>query len=130
MSRWKLTAALATLALGAAFVAQQLLPAAVEPAEPPPPVVVDEPPSEPRDVDIVLCLDTSGSMGQLIDSARARLWEVVGEVAEVEPEANLRVGLLSFGSPLSDGHLNGHVVLQTPLTSDLDALYNTMWSLS
>ncbi|MEM6926195.1 MAG: vWA domain-containing protein [Myxococcota bacterium] len=130
MSRWKLTAALATLALGAAFVAQQLLPAAGGSVEPPPPVVVDDPTPGPRDVDIVLCLDTSGSMDQLIDSARARLWEVVGEVAEVEPEANLRVGLLSFGSPLADGHLNGHVVLQTALTSDLDALYNTMWSLS
>jgi len=134
MSRWTLTAALSLLALGAAFAAQQLLPAASPDA---PPVATAEPdpapdvaPAEPRDVDIVLCLDTSGSMTALIDSARARLWDVVNQIAEVEPNANLRVGLLSYGSPMPDGEAKGWVVLQTPLTDDLDALYDTMWGLS
>ncbi len=129
MSRWKLTAALAVLALGAAFAAQQLLPAPVDdPDAPTEPVVVDPPAA--RDVDIVLCLDTSNSMDDLIDSARARLWDVVNEVAEVEPEANLRVGLLSYGTPSAGGEATGFVVLQTELTSDLDELYNTLWALT
>ncbi|MEN0063790.1 MAG: vWA domain-containing protein [Myxococcota bacterium] len=115
--RWKLTAALAILALGAGLAAQQLLPADAPSAQ------------APRDVDIVLCLDTSGSMEQLIDSARSRLWDVVNEVGEQEPNANLRVGLLSYGSPTPGTGASGYVVVQSALTNDLDALYATMWGL-
>ena len=125
MTRWTLTAGLSLLALGGALAAAKLLPreVAVEP-------VAEPSASSPRDVDIVLCLDTSGSMSALIDSARARLWDVVNEVAQVEPDANLRVGLLSYGSPGPAGSAAGYVVLQSSLTSDLDALYGRMQGLS
>src|SRR6185295_8158597 len=56
------------------------------------------PGGETRAVDVVICLDTSGSMEHLLDSTRARIWDVVNELAKLKPTPELRVGLLSFGT--------------------------------
>ena len=72
-------------------------------------------------VDIVIALDTSGSMSGLIDAARHKLWDIVNEIAKVQPAPRLRVGLVTFGSQGSEN--DGYVVMQTKLTTDLDGLY-------
>ncbi len=77
-------------------------------------------------VDLVICLDTSGSMTQLIDSARAKLWDVVNELAQAKPTPDLRVGLLTYGSPSLSTAAQGWVVRHTDLTSDLDTVYAKM----
>ena len=53
---------------------------------------------EIRAVDVVLCLDTSGSMENLLDSARARLWDVVNELARLTPTPRLRGTATRTGS--------------------------------
>lgn len=85
---------------------------------------------ERRDVDIVICLDTSGSMEGLIDSARARLWDVVNSLASARPTPRLRVGLLTYGSPHNATPAQGFIVKQTDLTSDLDTVYSRMMGMS
>jgi len=85
---------------------------------------------ERRDVDIVICLDTSGSMEGLIDSARARLWDVVNSLATAKPTPRLRVGLLTYGSPSNSTAARGWIVKHTDLTSDLDTVYSKMMSMS
>jgi len=82
-----------------------------------------------RDVDVVIALDTSGSMEGLLDSARARLWDIVDEVSEREPDANLRVGLVTFGSPGVSGANEGFVKVRSDLTTDLDSLYAQVMAL-
>ena len=52
-----------------------------------------------RPVDLVICLDTSGSMEQLIDSVRGRIWDIVTELSFLQPTPHLRVGLLTYGTP-------------------------------
>ena len=83
----------------------------------------------PRDVDLVLCLDTSGSMEGLLDSARARLWDIVNEVGEREPNARLRVAVLTFGSPNDAPASQGFVKVRSGLTTDLDSLYEAVMTL-
>jgi len=83
-----------------------------------------------RPVDLVICLDTSGSMTALIDSARAKLWEIVNEVTKEEPTPRLRVGLLTYGSPSNSTHSRGWIVRHTDLTSDLDTAYARMMSMN
>ena len=39
---------------------------------------------ETRPVDVVVMLDTSGSMENLLDATRARLWDVVNEVGSIQ----------------------------------------------
>ena len=48
-------------------------------------------------IDLVLCLDVSGSMNGLIDSAKLQLWDIVNELARLKPTPNLRVALYSYG---------------------------------
>ncbi|MCA9253567.1 MAG: VWA domain-containing protein [Phycisphaerae bacterium] len=83
-----------------------------------------------RPVDLVICLDTSGSMTELIDSARSRLWDVVNELAAIKPAPILRVGLLTYGTPGNSSAKDGWVVRQLDLTNDLDEVYAKMMAMS
>ncbi|MDO8629789.1 MAG: VWA domain-containing protein, partial [Phycisphaerales bacterium] len=85
---------------------------------------------ERRPIDLVICLDTSGSMEALIDSARARLWDIVTSLSRARPTPELRVGLLTYGSPSRSTVSQGWVVRQIDLTSDLDSVYAKMMSFS
>jgi hypothetical protein len=98
------------------------LPAAT-PAGNPPVALPDS-----RPVDLVICLDTSGSMEELLDSARARIWDIINEFARMQPTPELRVGLLSFGSQQSTEE-DGWIVLHSDLTNDLDAVYAELMAL-
>ena len=82
-----------------------------------------------RDVDLVIALDTSGSMEGLLDSARARLWDIVNAVGDKDPNARVRVGLVTFGSPNVAGPHEGFVKIRSDLTSDLDTLYGQVMAL-
>lgn len=84
---------------------------------------------EPRAVDVVICLDTSGSMEGLLDAARARLWDVIGELARMKPTPELRVGLLTFGTE-EGGADAGWIVQHSDLTDDLDAVYASLMGLN
>lgn len=83
----------------------------------------------PQDIDLALCLDTSGSMGGLLDSARQRLWSLVNELALAEPTPRLRVALLTFGTP-AYGADSGFVQTALPLTEDLDMVSLKLFELT
>src|SRR5262245_55902717 len=51
-----------------------------------------------RPVDVVIALDTSNSMDNLIDAARRKLWDIVNELAKAKPTPKLRVALISYGN--------------------------------
>lgn len=91
--------------------------------------VSEVPCDEPRSVDVVICLDTSGSMEDLIDAARARVWDVIGELSRMQPTPELRVGLLTFGTE-AGGWDAGWIVRHSDLTNDLDAVYAGLMALT
>ncbi|MCA9295895.1 MAG: VWA domain-containing protein [Phycisphaerales bacterium] len=80
-------------------------------------------------VELAICLDTSGSMDGLINSARQKLWTIVNDLAKAEPTPKLRVALLSYGN---DGHHaeNGWVNVETPFTEDLDTVSQMLFGLT
>ncbi len=80
-----------------------------------------------RDVDLVIALDVSGSMEGLIDSAKQRLWDITNELARARPLPNLRVAILSYGSPRY-GEQSGFGRLDLPFTTDLDAVSQTLFA--
>ncbi len=79
-------------------------------------------------VDLVIALDTSSSMDGLIDSAREKLWDVVGLLNQAHPRPVLRVGLVSYGN---DGYraADGWVRKESDLTTDLDSVYSKLFGL-
>ena len=47
-------------------------------------------------VDIVFAIDTTGSMGGLIDGAKRKVWAIANEVASAKEQPNVRIGLVAF----------------------------------
>ena len=82
-----------------------------------------------KNIDIVICLDTSNSMDGLIGSAKAKLWDIVNDMAKIKPAPNLRVGLYSYGNDNYDRN-NGWIRKDLDLTTDLDELYKRLFALS
>jgi hypothetical protein len=80
-------------------------------------------------VDVVLCLDVSGSMNHLTDSARAKLWDVVNDLGKIKPTPRLRVGLYSYGHDSYDPK-KGWVRKEVDLTDDLDTVYRKLYALT
>lgn len=80
-------------------------------------------------VELAICLDTSGSMNGLIDAARARLWDIVNELALAQPTPTLRVALLTFGN---NGHAPeaGWVKVDIGFTEDLDEVSKQLFALT
>ncbi len=84
-------------------------------------------PSASRPVDLVICLDVSGSMQGLIDSAKLKLWDIVNELAMVKPTPRLRVAIYSYGGQGGEySQANGFTRKEVNLTTDLDAVYKKL----
>lgn len=81
-----------------------------------------------RDVDLVLCLDTSDSMGMLIDSARKKLGDIARDIEGGRAKRRLRVALLAYGSP-EYGPQNGWVRIETDFTEDMGLVHSKLSAL-
>jgi Mg-chelatase subunit ChlD len=75
------------------------------------------------EVEVVFCLDTTGSMGGLIDAAKAKIWAICNQIAGGKPSPRLRVGLVAFRD-----RGDAYVTKVFDLTDDLDAVYGNLMS--
>jgi von Willebrand factor type A domain len=80
------------------------------------------PPSAHR-VDLVFAVDTTGSMGGLLDGAKRTVWSIASHIRQVDPNVDLRVGLVAYRD-LGDEY----VTKDLPLTTDLDAVFTELSS--
>ena len=55
-------------------------------------------PAEKPRIDMVFCIDCSGSMGAVIETAKQKIWAIVNEVGKAKPAPVLRIGLLGYGN--------------------------------
>ncbi|MHC4955738.1 MAG: vWA domain-containing protein [Planctomycetota bacterium] len=86
-------------------------------------------PAAARTIDLAICLDVSGSMRGLVDSARSKLWAIVNDLALAKPAPRLRVALLTFGHdtyPVADGWVR----VDSDLTEDLDLISQKLFALT
>lgn len=72
-------------------------------------------------LEMVFVLDTTGSMGGLIDGAKQRIWGIINEVMQKPSKPRVRVGLVAYRD-------NGdeYVTKVLPITEDLDKAYTTL----
>ncbi|MBO0699789.1 MAG: VWA domain-containing protein [Zavarzinella sp.] len=70
-------------------------------------------------VEVVFCLDTTGSMGGLIEGAKQKIWSISNQIVSGRPAPDLKVGLLAYRD-----RGDAYVTKITPLTEDLDAIYS------
>jgi Mg-chelatase subunit ChlD len=93
-------------------------------ARPDAPQPVDSPPgaaTKDNTLEMVFVLDTTGSMGGLIEGAKQRIWGIVNEVMQSPAHPNVRVGLVAYRDVGDE-----YVTKVLPLTSDLDKVYTTL----
>jgi Mg-chelatase subunit ChlD len=76
-----------------------------------------EPIRKPK-VEVVFCLDTTGSMGGLIDGAKAKIWAICNQIAGAKPTPELKVGLVAYRDKG-----DSYVTQVHDLTGDLDAIH-------
>jgi len=69
---------------------------------------------------MVFVLDTTGSMGGLLDAAKQRIWGIVNNVMR-EQHASVRVGLVAYRD-----RGDAYVTQVLPLTEDLDKVYTRL----
>jgi hypothetical protein len=72
-------------------------------------------------LELVFVLDTTGSMGGLIDGAKQRIWGIVNEVMQSPTRPAVRVGLVAYRDEGDE-----YVTQVLLLTSDLDRVYTTL----
>jgi len=84
--------------------------------------------SNAKNVELVFCLDTSGSMESLIESAKQRLWDITREIRSLPQAPTLRTALLAYGSP-GYGISTGYVKVINDFTEDTDAIHTQLTAL-
>jgi Mg-chelatase subunit ChlD len=74
-------------------------------------------PARPK-VEVVFCLDTTGSMGGLIEGAKAKIWSICNQIAGGKPTPDLKVGLVAYRD-----RGDQYVTKVFDLTDDLDTIH-------
>ncbi len=74
-------------------------------------------------VEVAFVLDTTGSMGGLIEGAKRRIWSIARRIGEGRPRPDLRIALVAYRD-LGDAY----VTRVFDLTSDMDQVYQNLTS--
>jgi Mg-chelatase subunit ChlD len=72
-------------------------------------------------LEMVFVLDTTGSMGGLLEGAKQRIWGIVNEVMQSTSHPSVRVGIVAYRDRGDE-----YVTKVLPLTTDLDQVYSTL----
>jgi Mg-chelatase subunit ChlD len=72
-------------------------------------------------IELVFVIDTTGSMGGLIDGAKQKIWGIVNEVMKSPAKPEVRMGLVAYRD-----HGDAYVTQVLPVTRDLDKVYSTL----
>jgi Mg-chelatase subunit ChlD len=77
-------------------------------------------------IELVFVLDTTGSMGGMLEGAKTRIWGIVNDVLQRRGNANtqVKVGLVAYRD-----RGDAYITKITPLSSNLDAVYAQLMSL-
>src|SRR4051812_9774053 len=75
-------------------------------------------------VEVAFVLDTTGSMGPLIEGAKRKIWSIATAIVEANPDAEIRMGLIAYRD-IGDEY----VTKKFELTTDIQDLYANLLEL-
>jgi hypothetical protein len=78
--------------------------------------------AKPR-MEVCFVLDTTGSMGGLIEGAKQKIWAIANEMISAKPTPELRLGLVAYRDRGDE-----YVTKTFDLTNDIDAIYGHLQS--
>jgi hypothetical protein len=87
------------------------------------PAFAAPPASKPKPkIEVVFCLDTTGSMGGLIEGAKQKIWSISNQIAGGKPTPELKIGLVAY----RDRGREEYITKVIDLTDDLDAIHGKL----
>jgi Mg-chelatase subunit ChlD len=69
-------------------------------------------------IEVVFCLDTTGSMTKLIEGAKRKIWSISNQIAGGKPAPDLKLGLVAYRDKG-----DAYITKVFDLTDDLDAIH-------
>ena len=69
-------------------------------------------------VEVVFVLDTTGSMGGLLEGAKSKIWYIANEIQNAKTNVEVRIGLIAYRDR-GDDYITKHF----PITSDIHSIY-------
>ncbi len=75
-------------------------------------------------VEVAFVLDTTGSMGPLIEGAKRKIWSIATAIIDANPNAEIRMGLVAYRDIADD-----YVTKTFNLTTDIQDLYANLLEL-
>ena len=79
-------------------------------------------------IDLVFCIDVSGSTNGLLELLGERLPDIINEIKQSNSSAIVRVSIVGYGRP-SFGETNGYSKVIIDLTDDFDFIINELFSI-
>jgi Mg-chelatase subunit ChlD len=76
--------------------------------------------TRPR-IEVCFVLDTTGSMGGLIEGAKQKIWSIANEMISAKPTPEIRIGLVAYRDRGDE-----YVTKPFDLTGDIDAIYSQL----
>lgn len=80
--------------------------------------VLQPQPNEHARIDVVFVLDTTGSMGGLIQTAKEKIWSIASTMASAQQSPEIRIGLVAYRD-----RGDAYVTRRVDLSADLDSVY-------
>jgi Mg-chelatase subunit ChlD len=77
--------------------------------------------TEVERVEVTFVLDTTGSMGDLIEGAKRKIWSIASTIVDQNPDADIAMALVAYRDRGDD-----YVVKTTPLSEDVQGLYGKL----
>lgn len=74
-----------------------------------------------KNMEIVFCLDATGSMSGLIGTAKEKIWDIVSELTQSNDVESLKLGMIFYRDKGEK-----FITKKIELTSDLDAVYSEL----
>lgn len=84
------------------------------------PALVPAPNERPK-IEVVFALDTTGSMGDLIQAAKENIWSIATNMASAQPAPDISIGLVAYRD-----RGDTYVTRVVDLSTDLDSVYATL----
>jgi Tfp pilus assembly protein PilV len=81
------------------------------------------PPAPAAEVEVAFVIDTTGSMGGLIEAAKQKVWAIANSLATAKPAPHIKMALVAYRD-----RGDAYVTKRTDLTDDLDAVYKELMS--
>lgn len=72
-------------------------------------------------IEVVFVLDTTGSMGGLIDAAKEKIWSIASNMASADSAPEIKMGLVAYRD-----RGDSYITRTVDLSSDLDSVYATL----